>query len=139
MLDFSNVQPHEIGNYLENIADEISDDNVFYRPISEEERQGLLTTFANQSAEILAKEDAKKAQMAELTAKITALKAEATSLLHTIQTGKERKTGRLYIVRDEAAMTITAYDNTGAVIEQRPMRQTERQRIINFAKYAQND
>lgn len=139
MLRFDHLEPHEIANYLEGFADEITDGNVFYRPITQEEKFSHLEDFAAKSSEIQDLEETMKAQVAAMKADIAARKLEANEVLHTIQTGKEKKTGKLFVVRDEDLRTITAYDSTGAVIESRSMRMTETQRIIPFSKKASNE
>lgn len=102
-------------------ADQIIDNYVFERPLSEDELAVFKDAFADKSIEIQAIEDELEAIKTEYKAKLKPLLQRKGELLRTIKTRHTQEKGTVYLVAYPDIKTMGYYDESGALVNSRRM------------------
>lgn len=124
---FPDLDPVDRIHYLESNAVDILENEVYDRPLSEEEIADEKTGFAKMHMELNRLEQEKKDTVEALSNQIKSLKKDADKSLQKIKTGKEEQRGTLYEIQDFEAMQIGIYNKDGQLVGSRPMTAKERQ------------
>ena len=134
-----NVSDHEklITLQSECVGTEV--DKKFKRPYTEEEKKDLELGYINNAKVIAKKEEILAERTKPLKDQISALKKENNQTMKEISSGGVYVMEDVYLFPDLKNQKMAAYDQTGNLVEVRPMTRSERQLHINSFKNQEVD
>jgi hypothetical protein len=129
-LIFQELQPLARIQALEDNANEVIQDFVYQRPMSEEELDNLREEFATLHIEMKVIKAKMAAAVAEFKKELKEKETSANAYLTTIRTGREEISGTVYLIQDFGTGKILYYNEEGLLVSERTMLAREKQRRI---------
>lgn len=121
--------PEERERILSNTCDQI-EERYYTRKFSQEEINDARADLADISLRISDKEEEKKAFNEQFKSELKPLEEKKTTILGQLKAGGERVKGNIYKLTDPDKNQVGYYDGAGMLIEERPMREDEKQRSV---------
>lgn len=121
--------PEERERILSNSCDQI-EERYYTRKYTQEEINDTRADLADISLRIADKEEEKRAINEQLKADMKPLVERRTTILGQLKAGGERVKGNVYKMTDPDKNEVGYYNSEGMLIEERPMREDEKQRSV---------
>lgn len=130
---FEGLTPREILDNLE--AEAIgTEEKDYIKPLNDEEVATYNSLIVETNLKIRSKEEEKKEWMEQFKIDMDPLKKKLNSNLDIVKHKAIEKTGTLFVIPDHERKRVGYYDETGTLINERPMLPEERENIFPLNK-----